>query len=245
MFADRARQVDPHFTPAAETGPMVERLVQRLDGMPLAIELAAARVESLGVSGLLERLDDRLALLAGGDRMAPARLRSLAAAVDWSYRLLGQDDQRVFRRLAMFPGPFTLEAAVTVAGPGAGPVVLYLVDCSLLTPPRAGLDGRDRYLMLETLRAFGLDRLEAPVSGPGPRPRWPSTRCRWSATRTPGCRPAPGRRPRPGGWTPRTRPCTRPWPGPWSTTRRRRCAWPSPWPPGGMCEAGPWPGTGC
>ena len=160
LFADRARQVDPHFTPAAETGPMVERLVQRLDGMPLAIELAAARVESLGVSGLLERLDDRLALLAGGDRMAPARLRSLAAAVDWSYRLLSQDDQRVFRRLAVFPGPFTLEAAVTVAGPGAGPVVLYLVDCSLLTPPRAGLDGRDRYLMLETLRAFGLDRLD-------------------------------------------------------------------------------------
>jgi predicted ATPase/DNA-binding CsgD family transcriptional regulator len=161
LFADRARQVDPHFTLAAETGPMVERLVQRLDGMPLAIELAAARVESLGVSGLLERLDDRLALLAGGDRMAPARLRSLAAAVDWSYRLLGEDGRRVFRRLAVFPGPFTLEAAVTVAGRGAGPVVLYLVDCSLLTPPRAGPDGRDRYLMLETLRAFGLDRLDS------------------------------------------------------------------------------------
>ena len=167
LFADRARQVDPHFTPAAETGPMVERLVQRLDGMPLAIELAAARVESLGVSGLLERLDDRLALLAGGDRMAPPRLRSLAAAVDWSYRLLGQDDQRVFRRLAVFPGPFTLEAAVTVAGPGAGPVVLNLVDCSLLTPPRPGPDGRDRYLMLETLRAFGLNRLDGAAERAG------------------------------------------------------------------------------
>ena len=76
----------------------------RLDGMPLAIELAAARVESLGVGQLLDRLDDRFALLAGGDRLAAARHRSLAATVDWSYQLLGEDERRVFRRLAVFPG---------------------------------------------------------------------------------------------------------------------------------------------
>ena len=158
LFADRARQADPHFELTGEAGPVVARLVARLDGVPLAIELAAARVESLGVAQLLDRLDDRFALLAGADRLAAARHRSLAATVDWSYRLLSEDEQRVFRRLAVFPGPFTLQAAETVAGTSA-PVVLHLVDCSLLTPPRPGPDGRARYLMLETLRAYGLERL--------------------------------------------------------------------------------------
>jgi predicted ATPase len=160
LFGDRARQVDSHFSLTAGTWPVVAALVARLDGMPLAIELAAARVEALGLSQLVERLDDRFALLAGGDRLAAPRLRSLAAAVDWSYRLLGEDERRVFRWLSVFPGPFTLDAATVVAGPGSGPVVLHLVDCSLLAPPRAGPDGRVRYLMLETLRAFGLDRLD-------------------------------------------------------------------------------------
>ena len=159
LFADRARQADPHFALDGETEPVVARLVARLDGMPLAIELAAARVEALGVAQLLERLDDRFALLAGGDRLAAARHRSLAATVDWSYQLLGEPEQRVFRQLAIFPGPFTLEAAETVAGSAAVPAVLRLVDCSLLAPPRAGPDGRPRYLMLETLRAYGLERL--------------------------------------------------------------------------------------
>ena len=82
----------------------------RLDGMPLAIELAAARVEALGVAQLLDRLDDRFALLAGGDRLAPPRHRSLAAAVEWSYQLLDENEQRVFRAVSVFPAPFTLEA---------------------------------------------------------------------------------------------------------------------------------------
>ena len=123
--------------------------------MPLAIELAAARVEALGVTQLLDRLDDRFALLTGGDRLAPSRHRSLAATVEWSYQLLGEDERRVFRAVSVFPAPFTLAAAAAVAGEGAGPAVLRLVDCSLLVPPRAGLDGRSRYGMLETLRAYG------------------------------------------------------------------------------------------
>ena len=155
LFTDRARRADPGFALDGQAGPVVARLVARLDGMPLAIELAAARVEALGVAGLLDRIDDRFALLTEGDRGAADRQRSLAATVEWSYQLLEERERRVFRMVSVFPGPFTLEAAEAVAGPGAGPVVLHLVDCSLLVPPRAGPDGRSRYVMLETLRAYG------------------------------------------------------------------------------------------
>ena len=155
LFADRARRADASFVLDGETAPVVARLVARLDGMPLAIELAAARVEALGVAQLLDRIDDRFILLEAGDRLAAARQRSLAATVEWSYRLLDERERRVFRAVSVFPGPFTLEGAEAVAGPGAGPTVLHLVDCSLLVPPRAGPDGRSRYVMLETLRAYG------------------------------------------------------------------------------------------
>ena len=155
LFADRARSADAQFALTGETTQAVARLVARLDGMPLAIELAAARVEALGVAQLLDRLDDRFALLAGGDRLAPSRQRSLAATVEWSYQLLDEQERRVFRAVSVFPGPFTLEAAEAVAGTDAAPAVLRLVDCSLLVPPRVGADGRSRYSMLETLRAYG------------------------------------------------------------------------------------------
>jgi predicted ATPase/DNA-binding CsgD family transcriptional regulator len=159
LFADRARRADAQFVLDGSATPVVGRLVARLDGMPLAIELAAARVEALGVAGLLDRVEDRFALLTGGDRLAADRQRSLAATVAWSYRLLDEDERRVFRAVSVFPAGFTLEGAEAVAGPGAGPVVLRLVDCSLLTPPRAGPDGRSRYVMLETLRAYAAGRL--------------------------------------------------------------------------------------
>ena len=155
LFADRARRADASFALDRETAPVVARLVARLDGMPLAIELAAARVEALGVAQLLDRIDDRFTLLEAGDRLAAARQRSLAAAVEWSYRLLDARERRVFRAVSVFPGPFTLEGAEAVAGAGSGSAVLHLVDCSLLVPPRTGPDGRSRYVMLETLRAYG------------------------------------------------------------------------------------------
>jgi predicted ATPase len=165
LFADRARQVDPGFVLDEATRPVVARLVVRLDGMPLAIELAAARVEALGVGQLADRLDDRFGLLTAGDRLAPPRQQSLAAAVEWSYRLLDEREQEVFRALSVFPGPFALEAAEVVAGPGAGPVVLRLVDCSLLVPPRAGPDGRSRYGMLETPTGLHGDPRPVPRRG--------------------------------------------------------------------------------
>ena len=159
LFADRARSAVPQFALTGETTPVVARLVRRLDGMPLAIELAAARVEALGVAGLLDRIGDRFALLADGDRTAADRHRSLAATVEWSYQLLEERERRVFRMVSVFPGSFTLEAAEAVAGPDAGPAVLHLVDCSLLSPPQAGPDGRLRYVTLETLRAYGAGQL--------------------------------------------------------------------------------------
>jgi len=160
LFADRARRADARFTLDDQTGPVVGRLVARLDGMPLAIELAAARVEALGVPQLLDRIDDRFALLVTGDRLAAGRQQSLAATVEWSYRLLDEHERRVFRLVSVFPGPFTLEEAEAVAGQGTGPAVVRLVDCSLLVPPQAGADGRSRYAMLETLRAYGAGLLE-------------------------------------------------------------------------------------
>src|SRR5205823_2996766 len=103
-----------------------------------------------GAPQLLDRIDDRFALLTGGDRLAPSRQRSLAAAMEWSYELLDDDERRVFRLVAVFPAGFTLEGAEAVAGSGAGPVVLRLEDCSLLSSPQVGPDGRSRYGMLET-----------------------------------------------------------------------------------------------
>jgi len=159
LFAERARLLDPDFSVDADSAAAVARLVQGLDGMPLAIELAAARVEALGLAQLVERLNDLFRLLVNTSRVAASRQRSLEAAVDWSYQLLSPSEQRVFRLLSVFPGPFTLGAAEAVAGTDAEMAVLRLVDCSLLVPPLTGPDGRSRYAMLETLRSFGVGRL--------------------------------------------------------------------------------------
>ncbi len=159
LFADRAKRADTRFAVSAGNLPEVASLVRRLDGMPLAIELAAARVEALGLAQLANGLDDRFRLLESTSRTAPGRQQSLTATADWSYRLLAADEQRAFRTLAIFPGGFTLDAARAVAGPGAASAVLHLVDCSMIAPPQQGADGRARYTMLETLRAYGQGKL--------------------------------------------------------------------------------------
>jgi non-specific serine/threonine protein kinase len=166
LFADRARRADPHFALSPESAGAVAGLVARLDGMPLAIELAAARIEALSVTELAGHFDEWLRLLTAKRRDAADRHRSLAAAAEWSYRLLNQAEQRVFRQLAVFPGPFTLAGAEAVGGSEAGSAVLRLVDCSLLVPPRVGNDGRARYLMLDTLRGYAAQRLAEADGGP-------------------------------------------------------------------------------
>jgi predicted ATPase/DNA-binding CsgD family transcriptional regulator len=159
LFIDRVSLIDPGFELTAESAALATQIVARLDGLPLAIELAAARCESLGLTQLLNRLDEPLGVLTEGARTAPPRQRSLRATVDWSYQLMSEQQRRAFRRVAIFPGPFTLRAAEAVAGRQAGPAVLHLVDCSLLTPPTDAPDGNARYLMLESLRAFALEQL--------------------------------------------------------------------------------------
>jgi non-specific serine/threonine protein kinase len=157
LFVERAGQADPDFTLTPASGPAVAMIVQRLDGMPLAIELAAAQLDTLGLGQLAAGLDDRFQVLVSQTRGVVA---SLAATVEWSYRLLSEAEQRGFRRLSAFPASFTLDAARAAVGPDAPVIVPCLVRRSLLVAPRAGPDVRFRYKMLETLRAYASARLD-------------------------------------------------------------------------------------
>ncbi len=154
LFHDRALAADPEFVgdPA-----VIAELCARLDGMPLAIELAAARSASLGATGLLAALEDALRLLSGG-RGGDQRHRSLRAVISWSYELLDADEQALFRRLGAFAGGFDLAAAVAIAGDRAGVTDLLgrLVDKSLAVHLRGT---PSRWRLLETVRAFALEQL--------------------------------------------------------------------------------------
>ena len=240
LFVDRARRADARFTLDRETGSAVARLVARLDGMPLAIELAAARVEALGVTQLLDRLDDRFELLAGGDRLAAGRHRSLAAAVAWSYRLLDDNEQRVFRAMSVFPGPFTLAAAEAVAGKSAGQAVLRLVECSLLGSPVVGPDGRTRYRMLETLRAYGGGLLAEAGERDDTAAVLAAYALQVAEEAAAGLLTSPGKLAAARGRMPRMPSCARCWLGRWSTIRIWRYGWQSRSRRGGG-SAGGWP----
>jgi predicted ATPase len=149
LFVQRAAAVRSDFTPNGE----VVEICRRLDCLPLAIELAAARVKVLPLPALLERLDQRLPLLAGGSRSAPERQRTLAATIAWSHDLLTPPEQELFGRLAVFAGGCTLEAAEEVCGADVDGIA-SLVDKSLLRRTE------ERYWMLETIREFAQERLE-------------------------------------------------------------------------------------
>jgi predicted ATPase/DNA-binding CsgD family transcriptional regulator len=165
LFADRAVAAAPGFELNDRNRDQIVGICQRLDGIPLAIELAAVRLRALSTGDILDRLDDRFQLLIGGSRTAPSRQRTLSAAIDWSYDLCSQDEQSVWARLAVFAGGFDLDAAEYVGAGGSvrGEDVLGLVsgllDKSILIR-QPDTHGRwARYRMLETIRAYGLTRL--------------------------------------------------------------------------------------
>jgi non-specific serine/threonine protein kinase len=165
LFADRATAASPTFALTQDNGPWVAEICRCLEGMPLAIELAAARVRALSVQQIAERLEHRFHLLVGGSRMAPPRQQSLEATLEWSYALLSPSEQQVLQRLSVFAGGWTLEAAEAVCPGGdvtPGEVVnllTQLVDKSLVqTDPAAGAT---RYRLLETVRQYAARRLAA------------------------------------------------------------------------------------
>jgi len=164
LFVERASAARPDFTLTALHAPAVARICRRLDGIPLALELAAARVVALSAGQIAERLDDRFRLLTGGNRTALPHQRTLRATVDWSYDLLSEQERTLLRRLAVFAGGWRLEAAEAVcAGPGLESyevldLLQHLVDRSLVVA-EVQSDGTNRYRMLEMLQQYALERL--------------------------------------------------------------------------------------
>jgi predicted ATPase/class 3 adenylate cyclase len=170
LFVERAQAVKPAFELTDENAPAVAEICARLDGLPLAIELGAARVRILSPEALLGRLSQRLALLTGGARDAPARQRTLRDTIEWSYDLLSASEQRLFARLSVFLGGRTIDAAEAVCDPAAelGVAVFdgvaSLVEKSLLRQEE-GPTGEPRFFMLETIREYALERLERSGEG--------------------------------------------------------------------------------
>jgi predicted ATPase/DNA-binding CsgD family transcriptional regulator len=166
LFVARAQAADEEFVLTPENAHAIAEICRRVDGLPLALELAAARIKVLPPAALLARLEQRLPLLTSGNRDLPVRQQTMRDTLAWSYDLLSEKDQAVFRRLSVFVGGFSLEAAEAVATvPGdriSDPLdgVASLVDMSLLRQ-EPGSGGEPRYRMLETAREFGLEQLAA------------------------------------------------------------------------------------
>jgi predicted ATPase len=175
LFVERARAVQPGFALTSANAATVAQICRRLDGIPLAIELAAARVRVLSVEQIAQRLDDRFRFLTGGSRGALPRQQTLQATLDWSYNLLGESERALFRQLAVFAGGFSLEAAEAMGGPaGGGPGdvldrLTQLVDKSLVVVEEGA--GEARYRLLETVRQYGQERLVEADEAPAARDR--------------------------------------------------------------------------
>ncbi len=177
LFLERARAIRPSYAPSLADAQAIAHICQRLDGLPLAIELAAARMALFSPQELLARLDRRLAVLTDGALNLPERQRTLRSAIQWSYDLLDVEEQRLFRRLGVFAGGWTLEAAEAIGDWGLGigdlrqslisPTGTFrnlqsLINKSLVKQEGAADGGSDtRFTMLETLREYALERLEA------------------------------------------------------------------------------------
>ena len=174
LFVARAQAVTPDFAVTTANVAAVAEICSRLDGLPLAIELAAARVKVLPPKALLKRLEQRLPLLTGGARTLPARQQTMRDTIASSHDLLSPEEQTLFRRLAVFPGGCTIDAAEKVAG-AEGVLDVFacmsaLVDESLLRQEE-GLEGDPRFRMLETIREYALEQLEASGEGGATRDR--------------------------------------------------------------------------
>jgi predicted ATPase/DNA-binding CsgD family transcriptional regulator/transcriptional regulator with XRE-family HTH domain len=165
LFAERARDIAPDFTLTGENAAAVAAICRRLDGLPLALELAAARIRILPPGALLARLSNSLTLLTGGPSTLPRRQQTLQAAIEWSYDLLNPDEQRLFRRLGVFQGGATLEAIAAVcADEGSGDEALEAVHSLVsknLLKQRIGRSGEPRFWMLETIHEFARAKLHA------------------------------------------------------------------------------------
>jgi non-specific serine/threonine protein kinase len=165
LFVDRARFALPAFTLDARTGPAVAELCRILEGLPLAIELAAARLRHISLEEIRARLDDQLRLLADPGRVAEPRQQAMRAAIDWSHALLGEGERRVFRRLAVFAGGFAIDAAEAIcvdeeiASAEVLPILASLVDRSLVRADTTG--SYARYSLLDVVRQYARERLEA------------------------------------------------------------------------------------
>jgi non-specific serine/threonine protein kinase len=170
---DRARLVQPGFTVDETAAPVVAEICRRLDGIPLPIELAAARTKVCSVSELRKMLNDRFRLLIGGSKMVPPRQQTLLATIKWSFDLLKPEERRLLERLSIFSSGWTLEGAVAVASDDADQFAVLeqlaqLIDKSLIVASRSQSDAT-RYSMLETVRQYGLESLatagaEAPTA---------------------------------------------------------------------------------
>jgi predicted ATPase len=165
LFVDRAQAVKPGFELTDENGEAIAAICRRLDGLPLGLELAAARVKLLTPQAILSRLEKQLDLLTGGAGDLPARQRSLRDAIEWSYNLLEPNEQTLLARLGVFAGGCSLELADSVAGLGlplgeAFETLASLVDKSLVRQ-RDGADGEPRFRLLESIREYALEQLEA------------------------------------------------------------------------------------
>jgi len=168
LFVERGRLAEPHFRLNADNAAPVAAICRNLDGLPLAIELAAARLPLMSPAEILGRLDKRFQILTGGSRTALPRQKALAATVDWSYDLLSQDERILLQRLSVFNGGFTADAAENVCCDDVLvedrilPLLLSLVERSLVSAQHLE-DGRTRYRLLETVRHYSLDRLKGSV----------------------------------------------------------------------------------
>lgn len=163
LFVERARQRDPAFALTQGNAHAVAEICRKLDGIPLAIELAAARVRMLPAGEIASRLDDPLKLLRGGARTATPRQRTLRDALDWSYGLLDEPEKRLFDRLSVFVGGFSLQAAEAVTAEEDGETLELLsglVDKSLVVPEAGARAGHARYRMLEFVRQYAREKLE-------------------------------------------------------------------------------------